>query len=353
MKTSVKFIKTVRKACCILTAAALLTACSKSETYERPELLDAVNATVDIAIAQKMDLEDISFYNGVIIPDAEELSFDVDGYLYGLYVTAGEYVEEGEVIASLVGKNYSNISRLEEEIESLEEENAENFKYLEAELELERLAGKDVEELAIKLKHEKEMAELKLDEKRVRLEAMKKDDIGYMYITAPRDCLVMSVTSTRNNGYVAAGTPICALEGEGELMLTCDYITEKTISNCAGVYAIINGVNYDIEYVPYSKAELKVMSTNNITPLSRFKITSDASGLSAGMYAAVMTKTGEAQDVLVIPVNCVYTDSAGKYVYKVENNVRIKQTIQTGISNASYVEILEGLEEGDGVYVKN
>lgn len=353
MRTSGNFIGKMSRACCILAAAAVLTSCSDKGVSTRPELLNAVNASVDIAVAQTMDLQDIGFYNGTIIPSSEELSFDVDGYLYGLYVEAGDKVEEGEVIASLVGKNYSAISRLEEEIENLEESNAENFKYLEAELELERLSGTDVEELVIKLRHEKEMAELKLDEKRARLEAMKADDFGYLYITAPRDCTVMSVTSTRNNGFLAAGTPVCALEGEEGLMLTCDFISEKNMNKCSEVYAIIHGERYDLEYIPYTKAELKVLSTNGITPLSRFSFTSDISNIAAGEYAAVMTVSGVGESVLAIPVNAIYTDSAGKYVYKVENNVRTRQAITTGISNVSYIEILDGLKEGDGVYVKN
>lgn len=353
MKASDTIVKAMRRALCIITAAALLTSCKSAEPVERPELLDAVNASVDIAIAQKMDLTDVGFYNGIIIPASEELSFEYDGYLNGLYVEAGAMVEEGDVIASLVGKNYSAISRLEDEIESLEERNAENFKYLEAELELERLAGNDTEELAIKLRHEKEMAELKLDEKRSRLETMKADDIGYAYIKAPRDCRVMSVTSTRTNGFLAAGTPVCALVGDGELMVTCDFISEKTIKNCSEFYTIIGGERYDVEYVPYTKAELKVMSTNEITPLSRFRFLTDPIGLEAGEYAAVMTVQGVAKDVLVIPVNSIYYDSAGKYVYKVENNVRTKTPVTTGISNASYIEVLDGLKEGDGVYVKN
>lgn len=353
MKASDTIVKTMRRACCLITAAALLTSCKPAEPAERPMLLDAVNASVDIAVAQKINLADKGFYNGVIIPACEEMSFEYDGYLNGLYVEAGAMVEEGEVIASLVGKNYSAINRLEEEIESLEEQNAENFKYLEAELELERLAGSDVEELAIKLRHEKEMAELKLEEKRSRLETMKAEDIGYKYITAPRDCRVMSVTSTRTNGFVAAGTPICALECDGESMVTCEFISEKTISGCSDIYAIINGERYGLEYVPYTKAELKVMSTNEITPLSKFRFTSGADIPEVGGYAAVMTVKGVADDILAIPVNSIYSDSTGKYVYKVENNVRVKTPVTTGISNVSYIEILEGLEEGDGVYVKN
>lgn len=351
----VKFTEVLRKTLGVLLAAALLTGCESESKTVRPELLDPVNASVDIAVAEVMNLTDINFYNGVVVPGAEEIAFETDGYLNGLYVSAGQQVEEGEVIASLVGKNYSQILKLREDIENLEEQNAENFKYLEAELELQRLDGQDVAEMELKLKHEREMAELKLEEKRARLEALEETDPGYTYIVAPRDCTVMSVTSTRTNSYIAAGTPVCALEGEEAdgLRITCEYINEKNYNKCIDAYALINGERCEIEYVPYTKEELKILSTNSITPVSRFIITSDTTGIQAGEYAAILTSRGVAENVLAIPANAVYSDSNGKYVYKVVNNVRIKQPIVTGIANASYIEILEGLAEGDGVYVKN
>lgn len=351
-----KFTDVLRRASGILLAAVLLTGCSSDDKgATRPELLDPVNASVDIAVAEVMSLTDISFYNGIVIPDVEEMCFESDGYLNGIYVVAGQQVEEGEVIASLVGKNYSQIIRLREEIENLEEQNAENFKYLEAELELQRLDGQDVAEMELRLKHEKETAALKLDEKRSRLETLEATDPGYTYIVSPRDCTVMSVTSTRTNSFIAAGTPVCALEGEDRsgLCITCEYINEKTYNKCIDAYALINGKRYEIEYLPYTKEELKVLSTNSIDPVSRFKITDDAGEVQAGEYAAVLTSFGVAENILAIPANSVYTDSNGKYVYKVVNNVRIKQPIVTGISNSAYVEIVEGLAEGDGVYVKN
>ena len=341
-----------RLAALLMTAVLMLTGCS-SGTAERPELLEAVNANVDIAIAEVMDLSNMTFNSATVIPDVEEIGFDRAGYLYGIYVEPGDRVGEGEVLASLVGPNFKAISNLEDEIEELEEENEENFTYLEAELELEALSGADTEELELKLKHERELAELKLEEKRARLEELKEDDFGYIYITAPRDCIVVAVTTTRTNGYVAEGAPVCAIEGTGEPMVTCDFISEKKINALEDYYCLIDGQRYEIEYVPYTKEELKVLATNGVTTVSRFRFTSDITGIAAGDYAAVITVAGVADGVLAIPVNSVYSDSEGDYVYKVVDNVRIKQSVECGITNAAYVEIVSGLEEGDGVYVKN
>ncbi len=345
-------MRKINRFVCITLAAVLMCGCSKQEVV-RPALIDSVNAGVDVALVERRALKDIAAYDAAILPSSEELSFDIDGYIRGVYVEPGQHVEEGEVIAALVGKNYGAIASLEEEIQELKEENEKNFKYLDAELELEKLSGGNVKETELRVKHEKELAELKLSEKIDRLNLMKENDIGYTYITAPRDCTVMAITSVRAGGYLSAGTPVCALEADGEFTLTCKFMSEKSVAKLHEYYALINGEKYDIDYKPYDKEELKLLSANNIDPVSVFKFSSSTEKLYPGQYATVIAVSNATDEVLVVPVNAVYTDNAVKYVYKVENNVKVKQTVSIGISNATYIEIVDGLKEGDSVYVKN
>ena len=57
--------------------------------------------------------------------------------------------------------------------------------------------------------------------------------------------------------------------------------------------------------------------------------------------------------VLSIPAGAVYQDSNGSYVYLMEDDVRVRRDVITGYTDNVYVEIAEGLQEGDRVYVKN
>lgn len=342
-----------RLAALLLASVLMLSLCGCAKEQKRPELRESVSTNVDIAIATVRDLSDIKYYDGEILPEANELSFDHDGYIYGIYVSAGDYVEEGEVLATLVGKNYNDIESLEEEIESLEESNKENFDYLEAELELERLSGSDTELLALNLKHEKELARLKLEEKQARLDAMLKDDIGYAYITAPYDGIAMATTSAGRGAYLEAGTPICALEGTGRPYIASTFISEKDINALSDYYCLIGDRRVEVEYVPYTKAELKTLSANSVTPKAVFNIKSEDAELKVGDYCAIITVGNTVENVLTIPINAVYNDTTGRYVYKVEGNARVRQDVVLGITGSAYVEILEGLKEGDEVYVKN
>ena len=347
-----RFMTMIKRISTVMLAASLLAGCKASDAG-RPVLLEPVNASLESGIVERRDLSDITIYTAQLLPGIEEMGFDRDGYLYGLYVNAGDRVGEGTVLAALVGPDFEAINSLEESIENTKADFDKKFEALELEIELERLAGRNVDELLLKLKHERETAELSLGEKEARLERLKETDIGYNYITAPCDCTVMAVTKTGGYGYVSAGTPVVAIDHGDEMTLTCDYISEVTVNHAYDCYALIGGVRTELEYVPYTKDELRVMSASSVPLVSRFRLKGDTSGFEAGDSAIVVFVSDMQSNVLVVPAGAVYTDSTGKYVYEIVDNARIKRMVVTGISDKAYVEIVEGIEEGALVYVKN
>ena len=342
----------IKRISAVMLAAALLTGC-KAPDAGRPELLEPVNASLESGLVERRDLSDITIYNAQLLPGIEEMGFDCDGYLYGVYVGAGDRVGEGTVLAALVGPDFDAINSLEESIADSRADFEKKFEALELEIELERLAGRNTDELKLQLKHEREKAELTLGEKETRLEKLKETDIGYNYITAPCDCTVMAVTRTGAGGYVAAGTPLVAIDYGDEMTLTCDYISEVTVNHAYDCYALIGGVRTELEYIPYTKEEMKIMSASSVPLVSRFKLKGDTSGFEAGDSAVVVFVSDMQSNVLVVPAGAVYTDISGKYVYEIVDNARIKRTVVTGITDTAYVEIVEGIEEGALVYVKN
>ncbi|MCR5324996.1 MAG: hypothetical protein K6E85_17195 [Lachnospiraceae bacterium] len=344
-----------RLALIAVTCLALTSCTSGNNANKTVALLDAANAKLDSAVAQRMNLSKTKVYNASVIPAYEEMSFDVDGYIYGIYVTAGTEVEEGDVIASLVSKGYDELKSLKTEIKNLQSSNEENFKKTEAEIELAKLAGEDTTERELNAKHEKELAELRLQIKKERLAQLEADDIGFRYIVAPRDSIAVAALSARKGTFVRAGSNVVALESDGEVMITCDYFSEKTASRLHDYYALIDGQRIELEYVPYSKKELKDLSTNEIDPVSKFRIKSVPAGytVSAGDYVTVVSVSDYKEDVLAIPANAIYSDSTGQFVYVVENDNRIRKNVVTGVSDSTYIEIVSGIEEGETVYVKD
>lgn len=68
-----------------------------------------------------------------------------------------------------------------------------------------------------------------------------------------------------------------------------------------------------------------------------------------GIEAKVEIHTQSASQILVLPVECVNADKEGDFVYAVENGIVVKKNVTTGISSDTYIEIKEGLAEGEQV----
>lgn len=79
------------------------------------------------------------------------------------------------------------------------------------------------------------------------------------------------------------------------------------------------------------------------------KIENPDSGIFLGVEAKVAVHTDMAEQVLVVPIEVINSDSEGSFVYTVENGILMKKRITTGISSNTLCEITEGLNEGDQI----
>lgn len=68
-----------------------------------------------------------------------------------------------------------------------------------------------------------------------------------------------------------------------------------------------------------------------------------------GVDAKVTIHAEEANDVVVLPSEVVNIGKEGSFCYVLENGVITRKDITTGISSDEYVEVLDGIEEGDEV----
>ena len=76
--------------------------------------------------------------------------------------------------------------------------------------------------------------------------------------------------------------------------------------------------------------------------------------LQPGMYANVRLQTQERPDVLTVPVQAVQHTNGKAMVLLVDGHNRVEsREIQTGVEDASRVEVISGLSEGERVIVGN
>lgn len=333
-----------------------LTSCGekKTEVTNEIELLEPMNAKLETTYVTKSEISQVELHNGAVIPSVEEFSFKENGYLYGVFVSPGQQVYKGDVLAGIVGPNHDAILSLEDDIKDIEDSREKTFEGYDMELKIAKLNGGDTSEKELDIKQKKELFEFELEQKKKRLENLKNNDIGYIYITAPYDATVAAVSALGANSYISKGTAVVALEDGGDPMITCDYISEVNYNKGYSCYADVRGQRLELEYIPYTKNELKVVVNNGSTPVSRFRIKNlEDKLLYVGDYAAVIEVKSYKGDVLVIPQNAVYSDSTGSFVYEIKDGERIRRHVILGLKDNANVEIVEGIEEGACVYVKS
>lgn len=74
--------------------------------------------------------------------------------------------------------------------------------------------------------------------------------------------------------------------------------------------------------------------------------------LKPGMFARIEVVLLEKPQVLAIPSNAVIVGQGEQFVYVVEGNKAVRKPVVTGIEQDRFVEVREGLKEGDQVIVR-
>ena len=366
-------LKTMRKkwkwAALGLCAALLLGGCAK-ETAEAPELLEPAGVELDFAVAQRMDLGTVRQWDYSVVPYTEDLFFTLDGTIEGVYTHLGADVKKGDVLLTLdESALLEEEERLAGEIAYQAQLDAYDDRIAQIDIELGRLALADLrasgadDAAIVKAQGDVEMQELLLRQareersvaaagKQAQLDAVRAK-IGKNQLVAPFDGTVVSFAGLREGYSVQAWDELITLADPSRLSLSGPYLTEGTVTTAAKIWARIGATDYPVEYVPSDMGEYLTVVFAGGTPKSRFSFAVEPEGVSCGDFAALCMLTGVREGVLAIPINALYSDDAGRYVYRLEEDgSRVRVPVRTGINNGLYMQITEGLEEGDRVYVK-
>ena len=129
-------------------------------------------------------------------------------------------------------------------------------------------------------------------------------------------------------------------------------MSESIIKGSDRIVAKIGETEYTLQYLPMENEEYVTRVLQGDKIKTRFLIEADRETFISGQFAAVMIISGYQNDVLTIPVNALYQETGSPYVYKMSEGKRIRCDVTVGNISSTKAEILEGLEEGDFVYVK-
>ena len=71
------------------------------------------------------------------------------------------------------------------------------------------------------------------------------------------------------------------------------------------------------------------------------------SNLRPGMTARISVQSDRAENTLLAPVHAIFEEGSRRFIYKYSDGDYKETTVQVGLHNEDYVQILDGLKEGD------
>lgn len=375
----------MKKSICIimiflLTITALMgcnlqgNASDTAQKNDVPALLAPIDVPINTAEVTYRDIAIYSYFEATAVPYVEEYSFPISGSIAAQHYSIGDQVYAGDLLAELDHTSIdSRIAVLEEKISSeteaitlLNEKYKLKIKDLKSNRELLSKSsasdsiGKiavidcDIEIYETKIKQNEENLAKKLEPLTLELNELKEEYPNY-FIYAPMTGTVVYAESENKN--VNSRATVIAIADLTTKYLQTSSIDESLIQSALRIYALYGEEEYRLRYIPYVHDSSSGRLINASGRFSNFTL-SDTNVpdtiFNFGDTALLIIETDYISNVLSIPNTSINTDDTGTYVYTVNSNgAKTRQDIIVGTTNSIYTAVVDGLKEGDLVYVPN
>lgn len=300
----------------------------------------------------------------------------VSGKIETLYVTVGQVVKKGDLIAEIdsttqqneVDINKAKLNSYEAQLaaakvslkiaekkykrtQALRKQNAASAEDLEDAEDAYETAKSKVTELDSTIKE----TEISL--------STAETNLGYTKITAPLDGTIVSVPVKQGQTINAAmDTPTIVQIADLSQMEILIEISEGDISNIKpGIkvtYSILGDLNNIYETTLKSIDPGLTLLTNNeytevvgsdeaIYYYGRLVVPNDRGVLRIGMTTQNVIYEDSAEDVLTVPATAIKNEGQGKFVEILTKNGVEKRAVVTGVSDGLNIEVKSGVKEGE------
>lgn len=173
-------------------------------------------------------------------------------------------------------------------------------------------------------------------------------------ITAPFDAIVVDVGLREGEMASSSGPSIILVDMSR--FHTDVFIDELDI----GRVEVGQGVSLELDAFPGEELEGEVAHIDAMGTASQglvtYKVTIDLGNPSLAikpdMTVSVRIVVAEREDVLLVPRQAVRRDAEGKYVEMLEGADLRRISVEVGLSDEGYTEIVSGLNEGDEIVIK-
>ena len=333
-----------------------------------PALVEPVGNDIDTAVVSRGDIFDLTTYDAKVYPEIQEVSFVIDGRLKELYVSLGQEVNKGDLLLSLEDEaRRDELKRLNEEFKAITEnsdlenekividlkikelELAKKIKESAPILEIAKLEG-ELEKSKLKQEQNLALQQFQLQQIQRKIEEITSELEKYV-LKAPCSGRITYIKQSGRDQNINAYETMMILADEQKLHIQSDFISGGDLTSASKLYALIHGKEYAIEYKPFDTSEIIKMNNSGNKIESSYEFEAEKE-VKAGDYACVCLVKKQKMDVLMIPVNALYSDSEGDFVYRIVDEEMVRENVTIGTRTELQVEIIEGLKEGDVVYVQ-
>ncbi len=330
-----------------------------------PELLEPVGVQLDFEPVRRGTMSFLTLYSGEVACESEELYFEVDGKIDEICVLLGQEVKKGDLLMTLDEKNLrKDALSLEKQLSHIRQINAYENEMAEIDIRIAetrmlsladdaaiRQAKLDIEDMRTALRQKKELQAIDERALEATLEAAQAK-LGKNEILSPFDGQIVYLADVQpDDGVQAYATMLCVAD-KTKPKIVSEYISEVAYKGARSIYAMIGDGRYEVSMIPADMKENVKKSLMGVELTSEFTFQTIDDGVEIGDYAAICFVTRYMEDALYVPVNAIYGDAQSKYVYKIEDGSRARQNVVCGFTDTMRIQILEGLEEGDYVYIK-
>lgn len=326
------------------------------------------------------DMQIATYCDAQVGPRVEQLTFAEEAAFGEFLVELGDTVKEGDVLATpALGNLEKAVENKEKELENLDK----TYEYRKASLENEiAIAKKELENvysiletleyytaeytetckqagnydeqrqrLELQLKQLKETYELERPHCAGELQKLR-DEIEGNLIKAPFDGTIIALASVEYGTAIDRNIYYVAVADTSVAYARCLSVSITVLNQLEKVIFWKDGKEYEAVSIPMDHDYYMATKNNGEDAYSEFLISDPDGEISQGDYGKIKLVTKEKQDVLLLPETAVQSTGGNYYVYKDVGGKYERVSIKVGSKDGINVEILEGLEEGDVVYVQ-
>lgn len=214
-----------------------------------------------------------------------------------------------------------------------------------------RLLADDVNTQTRKLEQATALHELDLAHQKNLLKALKEDRKDRI-ITSGMNGKVVAINMLENSNQLSSEKAMVAVGDESRKILKCEYITKTLFTNAIDIYALIDGVRYEVKHKEIDSQEYTELTAQGETVYSTFELIDAPEEIQMGDFAVIVLIEKRAEDVLSVSKNAIHKDEYGNYVYILnQDGKRETRAVETGMNDGVFTEIKSGLAAGERVLV--